>query len=84
MREAIPPLPNTPSWRGAQLIKKYRDNFTFIRELQKLSQRESGLLGVNAGVGNLGVGSRIILKLILRETMCEGVDCIHLGQGRDQ
>jgi hypothetical protein len=27
MREAIPPLPNTPSWRGAQL--KHRDNFTF-------------------------------------------------------
>jgi hypothetical protein len=24
---AIPPLPNTPSWRGAQL-RKYRDNFT--------------------------------------------------------
>jgi hypothetical protein len=28
MRGAIPPLPNTPSWRGAQL--KHRDNFTFI------------------------------------------------------
>jgi hypothetical protein len=27
MRVAIPPLPNTPSWRGAQL--KHRDNFTF-------------------------------------------------------
>jgi len=25
---AIPPLPNTPSWRGAEL-KKHRDNFTF-------------------------------------------------------
>jgi hypothetical protein len=25
---AIPPLPNTSSWRGAQLIK-HRDNFTF-------------------------------------------------------
>jgi hypothetical protein len=24
----IPPLPNTPPWRGAQL--KHRDNFTFI------------------------------------------------------
>jgi hypothetical protein len=24
---AIPPLPHTPSWRGAQL--KHRDNFTF-------------------------------------------------------
>jgi hypothetical protein len=28
MNGAIPPLPNTPPWRGAQL--KYRDNFTFI------------------------------------------------------
>jgi hypothetical protein len=27
MRGAIPPLPTTPSWRGAQL--KHRDNFTF-------------------------------------------------------
>jgi hypothetical protein len=27
MRGAILPLPNTPSWSGAQL--KHRDNFTF-------------------------------------------------------
>jgi len=27
MRGAVPPLPHTPSWRGAQL--KHRDNFTF-------------------------------------------------------
>jgi len=27
MRGAIPPLPNTLSWRGAQ--SKHRDNFTF-------------------------------------------------------
>jgi hypothetical protein len=27
MSGAIPRLPNTPSWRGAQL--KHRDNFTF-------------------------------------------------------
>jgi hypothetical protein len=32
MSGAIPPLPNTPSWRGAQL--KQRDNFTFY--VQKL------------------------------------------------
>jgi hypothetical protein len=29
MRRAIPPLPNTLSWRSAQLRKKYRDNFNF-------------------------------------------------------
>jgi hypothetical protein len=28
MSGAIPPLPNTPPWRGAQL--KHRDNFTYI------------------------------------------------------
>jgi len=28
MRGAIPPLPDTPLWRGAQL-KKHRDDFTF-------------------------------------------------------
>jgi hypothetical protein len=28
MRVAISPLPNTPSWRGAQL--KNMDNFTFL------------------------------------------------------
>jgi hypothetical protein len=27
MSGAIPPFPNTPSWRGAQL--KHRDSFTF-------------------------------------------------------
>jgi hypothetical protein len=30
MRGAIPPLPNTPSWRNAQLRRKHRDKFTFI------------------------------------------------------
>jgi hypothetical protein len=29
MSEDITPLPNTPSWRGAQL-KKDRDNFTLL------------------------------------------------------
>jgi hypothetical protein len=28
MREAIPQLPNTPSWRGAQL--KHRDNVLLV------------------------------------------------------
>jgi hypothetical protein len=32
MRGTIPPLPNTPSWPGAQ--KKYRDNFTFTLTLE--------------------------------------------------
>jgi hypothetical protein len=29
MRGVIPPLPNTPSWRGAQFKKKHRDIFIF-------------------------------------------------------
>jgi hypothetical protein len=36
MRGAISPLPNTPSWRGAQLAKKHRDNFTFTFLPQRL------------------------------------------------
>jgi len=28
MSGAILPLPNTPSWLGAQLQRKHRDNFT--------------------------------------------------------
>jgi hypothetical protein len=37
-RGAIPPLPNTSSWRGAQLKKKkHRDNFTF--NINEQSQR---------------------------------------------
>jgi hypothetical protein len=35
MSGAIPPLPNTPSWCGAQL--KHRDNFTFPFTLFSLS-----------------------------------------------
>jgi hypothetical protein len=38
MRGAIPSLPNTPSWRGAQL--KHRDNFTFTFALLHEAQIE--------------------------------------------
>jgi hypothetical protein len=34
MSGAIPPLPNTPSWRGAYL--KHRDNFTFTFTMRPL------------------------------------------------
>jgi hypothetical protein len=30
MRGAIPPLPNTPSWRGAQLKKKHGTTLPYI------------------------------------------------------
>jgi hypothetical protein len=35
MSGAITPLPNTPSWRGAQL--KHRDNFTFTPNPKELT-----------------------------------------------
>jgi len=35
--EDIPPLPNTPSWRGAQL--KHRENFTLILILKWILQK---------------------------------------------
>jgi hypothetical protein len=31
MSGAILSLPSTPSWRGARLKKKHRDNFSFTR-----------------------------------------------------
>jgi hypothetical protein len=39
MSEAIPPLPNTPSWRGGELKKKHRDNFTFYLYLSESFRR---------------------------------------------
>jgi len=41
MHEAIPPIPSTPSWCGAQL-KKYRDNFTFTFRYMAWNRRECG------------------------------------------
>jgi hypothetical protein len=43
MREAIPPLPNTPSVDGAQLQKKHRDNFTLY------SHKTMGKINVKIG-----------------------------------
>jgi hypothetical protein len=37
MRGAIPPIPNTPSWRGAQL-KKHRDLYLFTRAALKFCE----------------------------------------------
>jgi hypothetical protein len=39
MSAAIPPLPNMPSWRGAQL--KHRDNFTFTFRGRMISSAQS-------------------------------------------
>jgi hypothetical protein len=38
MRGTIPPLPNTPSWRCAQI--KHRDNFSFTLPLLGLRMEE--------------------------------------------
>jgi hypothetical protein len=46
MSEAMPPLPNTPSWRGAQL-KKHRSNLTFtLPKAQVTKKCPECLLGV--------------------------------------
>jgi len=42
MSGAIPPLPNTPSWGGAQL-KKHRDTFTFTFTLSLQLSRKISL-----------------------------------------
>jgi hypothetical protein len=39
MHGAIPPLPNTPLWRGAHL--KHRDNFTFTTSSSSSSDRST-------------------------------------------
>jgi hypothetical protein len=44
MRGAVFPLPNTPSWRDAQLKKKHGDEFTF-----NLYAKHSGGLTVRNG-----------------------------------
>jgi hypothetical protein len=36
MSGAITPFPNMSSWRGAQLKKKHRDNFTFTLPLRHI------------------------------------------------
>jgi hypothetical protein len=41
MRGFIPSLPNTPSWRGAQL-KRHRDKFTFDFNYLKRETANSG------------------------------------------
>jgi hypothetical protein len=43
MSGAIPPLPNTPSWRGAQL--KHRDSFTFTLPLRDGGERSASRNG---------------------------------------
>jgi hypothetical protein len=43
---AIPPLPNTSSWRGAQL--KHRDNFTFTLHLIYEGRLKSSWIGGSA------------------------------------
>jgi hypothetical protein len=45
MRGAILPLPNTPSWRDAQL--KHRDNFTFTFTFTFTRGQERGKGGGN-------------------------------------
>jgi hypothetical protein len=46
MSAAIPPLPNTPSWHGAEL--KHRDNFTFIlNHLHEVVRRKRLVLWSN-------------------------------------
>jgi len=46
MSGSIPPLPNTPSWRGVQFKKKHRDNFTLIYRV-RTSVRRSATLNEN-------------------------------------
>jgi hypothetical protein len=55
MSGAIPPLPNTHSWRGAQL--KHRDNFTLL--LRKIIFFQSSSVGIALGYRLDYRGSRV-------------------------
>jgi hypothetical protein len=54
MLEAIISLPNTPSWRGAQL-KKHGDNFTFtLRNIMRvIKSKNMGWAGNVARMGEM-------------------------------
>jgi hypothetical protein len=77
MNGAIPPLPNTPSWRGAQL--KHRDNFTLtlpfnincyphaclLRDIEVFTGFWLGEPKVRDHWEDLGVGGRTTLRWTL-------------------
>jgi hypothetical protein len=68
MSGAIPPLPNTPPWRGAQL--KHRDNFTFtfifskvlLETISFLFQNENSGLEFTRYVDGQFSGGLLVLK----------------------
>jgi hypothetical protein len=54
--------PNTPSWRGAQLKKRQRDNFTFMFILHSAiltSKSRDSSVGIALGYGLDDRGSRV-------------------------
>jgi hypothetical protein len=64
MRGALPPLPNTPSWRGAQL--KYRDNFTVTFTFTIDIARAHGVSGPTECVyKSLAIILRCIERIVL-------------------
>jgi hypothetical protein len=65
MSGAILPLPNTSSWRDAQL--KHRDNFTFTFIPEGMRPLRRPMFGWEDNI-----------KLNLKEMVCEGVEWIQL------
>jgi hypothetical protein len=70
--------PNTPSWRGAQLKKEHRDNFTFTclrweghnSTHWRMSNAYKMLVRKREGrdcLGDLGIDQRIIIKELLEK-----------------
>jgi hypothetical protein len=57
MRGAVPPLPSTPSWRGAQL-KKHRETLFLILKTKLNYSHASSLLAPN-----------ILLDILLSKTL---------------
>jgi hypothetical protein len=73
MREAIPLLPNTPSWRGAQ-VKKHRDNYFIFTTVSRPAleptqppiQRYQGLFPLGGGGSGQDVKLTTHLHLVSR------------------
>jgi hypothetical protein len=69
MSSAIPPLPNTPSWRRAQL--KQRDNFTFTFNIILPSMPTSIVCSLYFTL------YRLADQISLHDVMFRGTDCLY-------
>jgi hypothetical protein len=76
MSGAVPPFPNTPTWRGAQL--KHRDNFTFYLYLTCENMLVSG--GIIPRILNLRTRWRGVATFTLRPLYLRGKSSVPIDR----